>query len=129
MEYEIHEGMHQEFPALGSKGGSDNKRTKMRRVKKWVPKKDMLMPIMTIEPLGINACSINGEWEEIELSVDSGATESVVPGSMPSSVPTQPGPASRRGVQYEVANGEIIPNEGDKRFMAWWTKLLNLRCL
>ena len=46
------------------------------------------------------------------MSVDSGATESVVPDEIPSSVPTTPGSASRRGVQYEVANGERIPNRG-----------------
>ena len=76
------------------------------------------MPIRTIEPEGINVCCGNGEWEEIELSVDSGATESVVPDSMLISVPTQPGQGSRRGVQYEVANGDRIANEGEKRFTA-----------
>ena len=34
------------------------------------------------------------------------------------SVPTQEGPASRRGVVYEVADGTQIPNEGEKRFTA-----------
>ena len=29
------------------------------------------------------------------------------------------GPASRRGVEYQVANGEGIPNLGEKRFSAW----------
>ena len=70
------------------------------------------MPIMTIEPEGINSFTADGQWEEIELSVDSGATESVVPEELPMSVQTAPGPASKRGVQYEVANGARIPNEG-----------------
>ena len=38
---------------------------------------------------------------------------------MPSSVETVPGAASRRGVQYEVANGARVANEGEKRFKAW----------
>ena len=75
---------------------------------------DKVMPIVTIVPEGINACAVNGEWEEIELSLDSGATKSVVPETMSSSAPTQPGSASRRGVQYEVGNGERIPNEVEK---------------
>ena len=76
-------------------------------------------PIITIEPEGINRIAGEGQWEEIELSVDSGATESVVPDNMPQSIPTRPGAAHKRGVQYEVANGERIPNEGEKRFQAW----------
>ena len=57
-------------------------------------------------------------WEEIELAVDSGASESVVPPTLPESVPTVEGPASKRGVMYEVASGHQIPNEGEKRFNA-----------
>ena len=57
----------------------------------------------TIEPEGL--CTIGeGEWGCIEMAVDSGATETV--------------PASRRGVVYEVANGETIPNLGEKHFVA-----------
>jgi hypothetical protein len=78
---------------------------------------EKVKPIRTIEPEGINAI-VSGPWEEIELAVDSGATESVVPDSLPSSIPTTPGPASRRGVEYEVANGERLPNEGEKKFSA-----------
>ncbi len=55
---------------------------------------------------------------KLKYSVDSGATESVTPESMPSSVATVAGDASRRGVGYEIANGETIPNEGEKRFVA-----------
>ena len=48
--------------------------------------------------------------------MDSGATESVVPETMPASIPTVEGAASKRGVLYEVASGHQIPNEGEKRF-------------
>ena len=33
-------------------------------------------------------------------------------------VETESGPASRRGVQYEAASGELIPNLGEKNFVA-----------
>ena len=79
---------------------------------------EKLKPIKTIEPSNINNITEDGLWEEIELAVDSGATESVVPPSMPESVPTVDGPASKRGVLYEVASGHQIPNEGEKRFSA-----------
>ena len=79
---------------------------------------NMLNPIRTIYPKGLNKISPDGVWEEIEVAVDSGATESVCPDDMPINVPTVEGAASRRGVMYEVANGQQIPNEGEKRFNA-----------
>ena len=35
---------------------------------------------------------------------------------MVSSIEVKEGPASRRGVKYEVANGGRIPNEGENKF-------------
>ena len=74
--------------------------------------------IKTIDPDQINRVSQDGRWEEIELAVDSGATESVVPNSMSESIKTVAGPASKRGVMYEVASGHQIPNECEKKFTA-----------
>ena len=65
-----------------------------------------------IEPEGLNAVAGNGGWEEIEFNVDSGATETVVGKSMLLSVEVKEGSQKRRGVEYEVANGEMIPNLG-----------------
>ena len=93
---------------------------KCRSQWKKMEKKDeiaKIMPIKTIEPEMISIV-MPGEWEEIKLSVDSGANESVVPPEFTSSIPTMPGPASKRGVEYKVANGERIPNEGEKKFQA-----------
>ena len=59
------------------------------------------------------------EWEEIEMAVDSGATETVVGEDMIKGVETKPGEATRRGVQYEVASGDLIPNLGEKNFLAY----------
>ena len=56
-------------------------------------------------------------WEELELAVDSGATENVVSEDMLQSVEMKEGLAAKRGVEYEVANGTRIPNLGEKRFI------------
>ena len=69
----------------------------------------------TVEPEGMNVVA-NSEWEEIELAVDSGASETVIGEDMLAGVETKEGLASRRGVQYEVANGVRIPNLGEKKF-------------
>ena len=74
--------------------------------------------IQTRDPGELNTFSQDGIWEEIKYSVDSGATESVTPEDMPKSIPTTQGAACKRGVEYEVANGVSIPNEGEKRFTA-----------
>ncbi|MDA8583692.1 hypothetical protein N9L68_05645 [bacterium] len=69
----------------------------------------------TIEPEGLSSVQ-EGEWEVLEFAVDSGASETVINQEMISSVERKEGPASRRGVSYEVANGVRIPNLGEKRF-------------
>ena len=74
--------------------------------------------IRAVEPESINSVSADGHWEKLQLAVDSGATESVIPPHMPECVPTEESAASRRGVKYEVASGHYIPNEGEKKFDA-----------
>ena len=73
-------------------------------------------PLLTVCPDELNAVG-DGEWEQIELAVDSGASETVVNDDMLTSVMTQDSAASKRGVEYEVANGVRIPNLGEKRFV------------
>ena len=51
------------------------------------------------------------------MCVDSGASETVVNEEMIITADVQEGPASRRGVEYEVANGVRIPNLGEKKFI------------
>ena len=53
------------------------------------------------------------QWVEVRLTVDSGAGESVIPPTEAENVPLQKG--ERTGCKYEVANGEIIVNQGEKR--------------
>ena len=72
--------------------------------------------MIEVVPEGINKCD-EQEWEEIEMAVDSGATETVVGENMLTSIDTKEGSAYKRGVQYEVASGDLIPNLGEKRFV------------
>ena len=65
---------------------------------------------------------VHGEWEEIDMAVDSGATETVLGEQMAVTVKIEPGEASRRGVKYEVADGTLINNQGEKRFQAETTE-------
>ena len=58
------------------------------------------------------------EWEEIEMAEDSGASESVVNEEQLIGVETLEGEAKKRGVQYEVADGALIPNLGEKKHVA-----------
>ena len=59
-----------------------------------------------------------GEWEELEMAVDSRASETVVSEDMVPGVEVVEGEASRKGVKYEVATGVQIPNLGEKNFEA-----------
>ena len=54
------------------------------------------------------------EWKEIELTVDSGACEAVMPKEVCSHIEIQESEASRKGVEYEVASGSTIVNLGEK---------------
>ena len=76
-----------------------------------------LRPLSTIEPAGLAPVVETPGWEEVELAVDSGASETVIPEQLVRSTTVTPSDASRRGVQYEVANGERIPNLGQKSFV------------
>ena len=75
-----------------------------------------LAPLLTIGPEELDAIT-DQEWEEVELAVDSGASETVVHEGMILSAEIREGPASRRGVEYQVANGVRNPNLGEKRFI------------
>ena len=75
-----------------------------------------LCPLVTIEPSGLAPVQEANGWEAIELAVDSGASETVIPETMIKGTELRPSPASQRGVEYEVANGERIPNLGQKSF-------------
>ena len=68
---------------------------------------------------GVNKATLSGmtstEWEMIEITVDSGACDTVLHSSMLQSVITESTEASRAGEEFEVANKQTIVNEGQKR--------------
>ena len=68
-----------------------------------------LNPMVTVCPDRLNAVN-DYEWEEAELAVDSGASEIVLNVDMVLSAVVQESTASRKGADYEVANGIRIPN-------------------
>ena len=72
--------------------------------------------LIEVVPAGIIKCD-EQEWEEIEMVVDSGATEIVVGESMLKNIDTKEGSAYRRGVQYEVASGDLAPQP--RRDTSW----------
>ena len=77
-----------------------------------------LIIFQTIEPEGVHVINTKGTWEVIEMAVDSGATETVLPEDNLASIEVKEGLACRRGVNYEVATGVQMPNLGEKKFEA-----------
>ena len=75
-----------------------------------------LNPLMTIMQQGINQIG-SDEWQQIEMTVDSGASETVIGEDMIESAELKEGRASRKGTVYEVANGVRTPNRGEKSFI------------
>ena len=55
------------------------------------------------------------EWYEVELTADTGACDTVIQKLMCPGIPITSSVQSLRGMEYEVATGESIPNLGEKR--------------
>ena len=72
-----------------------------------------------IEKGSLSPCAPADEWVEIELTADSGACDTVIPRKAAESIPIMPSLASLRGMEYEVANGQSIPNLGERRCLVW----------
>jgi hypothetical protein len=53
-------------------------------------------------------------WSEIEVTIDSGACDTVMPTRLCSHISIVTTEESRGGLEYEVANGETIPNVGER---------------
>ena len=60
-----------------------------------------------------------GEWVLVELTADTGACDTVMPIEMCESIPIVPSLQSIRELKYEVANGQEIPNLGERRCLMW----------
>ena len=74
------------------------------------------LSILTAKPSrDISGVSNEQPWEEIEITVDSGACDTVMPREMCSGISVLQTPDSLRGMEYEVANGASLPNLGERR--------------
>ena len=67
---------------------------------------------------GLNNVVAN-EWKKVRFCVDSGAGETVMAEEELPEVETKESWGSKRGQSYEVANGQEIFNQGEKRFVAY----------
>ena len=56
-------------------------------------------------------------WTEIEVTVDSGACDTVMPTKLCPHISVLATEDSKRGMEYEVANGETLPNHGGRHFL------------
>jgi hypothetical protein len=59
------------------------------------------------------------EWIEVELTADIGAYDTVMPRAMDQCIPIQPSLQSLSSMMYEVADGNEIPNLGERRCVMW----------
>ena len=66
----------------------------------------------TLTPPSLNAIRSDG-WEEVEMAVDSGASETVIGEEMVASAELRESEGSHRGVEDRVANGDSLPNLGE----------------
>ena len=67
----------------------------------------------SLSPLGKQVSA--DEWVEVEITVDSGACDTVMPTSLCTHISILQTAESRAGLEYEVANGETIPNVGERK--------------
>ena len=59
------------------------------------------------------AASAVPQWERVILTVDSGASDTVLPPSVARNIPLLH--SDKVGIEYEVANGGVVINLGEKR--------------
>ena len=76
-----------------------------------------LNTIQTIERPDISAMQTEAHWKVIHRAVGSGATDTVAYIESLQSVQTKKGLGSKNGTENEVANGERIPNLGEKHVL------------
>ena len=78
-------------------------------------RQDILKPLIEKRPPpSLKPLATSDEWEYVEAILDSGASVTVIPPHIGPEYDTMPSEASRAGVVYEIANGDEIPNLGEK---------------
>ena len=73
------------------------------------------LSLLQMKGRGISAIRPPDEWEEIEVTVDSGTCVTVMPKGMCMGISLLENSLSREGAEYEVANGQSIPNLVERR--------------
>ena len=68
-------------------------------------------------------------WTEIEITIDSGACDTVLPSRMLQHIDIVPSEDSVKGLEYEVANGETLPNVGEKHCVMMTEDSLNAKLI
>ena len=66
-----------------------------------------------------SAGTVEDEWVEVELCADTGACDTVMPRKICTGIPITPSLQSLKGMEYEVADGNTIPNLGERRCLMW----------
>ena len=61
-----------------------------------------------------SASQAGEEWMEVELTADTAACDTVVPRTVCENIPTTPALQSLRVMKDEVADGNEIPNPGER---------------
>ena len=61
----------------------------------------------------------NEGWVEVELCADTGACDTVIPRKMCQGIAITPSLQSMQCMEYEVADGNTIPNLGERRCVMW----------
>ena len=87
------------------KGNSKAEESKEKTNEEAKQQQERLHTLVKIVPEGVNGLKETQEWEEIEMAVDSGATETVVSEEMVKAMEMQLGEAMKRRIRYEVASG------------------------
>ena len=59
------------------------------------------------------------EWIEVELCADTGACDTVMPRKLCGRIPITPSLQSLNCMEYEVADGNTIPNLGERKCLMW----------
>ena len=72
-----------------------------------------LVPLVPKVSGSLNAMSAS-QWTLIEVIADSGACATVLPMSMCPNIKLRESVSSKAGLEYEVASGQAVKNEGEK---------------
>ena len=70
--------------------------------------------LLDMHNLELNAVAENENLNDMWITIDSGASENVISEHMAPQVKLRPSQGSREGVRYVTANGETMPNNGEK---------------